>query len=596
MPDPLTVSAPDGGATRFVVGAGAPGLPPGAAARAAASLGPALLAATLAVAAQLLGLHGTDQAMQVFMVGQVRAHGLSVLDTAWYGGVYPMAYSAAFPLIGALLGVGGAAVAAGTGAAWAFDRLVTAHFGRRPLGSWYFAASTLVQVGIGELPFLCGEAFGLLAVLALVHRRRPAAVALGVVAALCSPLAAAFLAMVCLAWWAHQLPRATTVGETAGGAGAARARARRLLALAAAGLTRRPGALALAAASMGVVGVLALAFPGTGPFPFTWTELVVVELLCAAVLSPLVATTSAVRLAVAVYGVASLVSFLVPNPLGGNAGRLASAVGVPLLACFVSARTPVRPRAATRWRSYGAVVLVPFAVWQWAPSLSAVRPAHDAPSSTAAFFAPLLHHLAATPPAASRVEVVPLADHWEAAYVGASRLSLARGWERQIDTARNPVFYTPGALTGDSYRSWLLANGVSWVAMPRVPLAQVDYAGVQERALLTGGAVPGLTRVWQSSGWVLWRVDRSPGLVSGPASLRSLEGNTVVLEARRPGQVVVRLRASRYWSLQPAAAGCVGATADGWTALQVTRPGRITLHPAVGPARGPSCPAPPIGG
>ena len=588
MPEPTLL--PAGASSALAPGARLPL----AAARAA---GPALLAAGLAGLAQLLGLHGTDQAMQTFMVDQVRAHGVAVVDTAWYGGVYPLAYSAAFPLIGAVLGLAGSAIAASTLAAWAFDRLTTGYFGRRTLGTWYFAVSTLVQVVVGELPFLTGEAFGLAALVALTRGRRAAALALGAMAALCSPLAAAFLALACLAWWGHSLP---------GGELPLAARAGRLAEAARNHSWPRPAPLALAAAAMGVVVVLSVLFPGTGPFPFTWTELAMVELLCAAVLSPLVRTTAAVRIAVGLYGVASLVSFLVPNPLGGNAGRLASAIGVPLLACFVSARGPaaarlsVTPRAAMatrvarferRWRPYAAVVVVPFAVWQWGPSLSAVRAAHSAPSSTAAFYAPLVHRMAKAPPGASRVEVVPLADHWEAAYIGRTHLSLARGWERQIDTGRNPLFYTPGALTGETYQAWLLANGVSFVALPRVPLAQVDYAAVEERALLAARAVPGLTRIWQNSEWVLWRVDHSPGLVSGPASMRTLGTNLVVLTARSGGAVVVRLRSSPYWALQPASAGCVTATADGWTQLDLVGAGTVTLHAAVGPG-GPACPQP----
>lgn len=537
---------------------------------------PAGLAAALAALAWALGLHGTDQAAQVFRVLEVRRHGLALLDGGWYGGIYPLSYSVVFPLVGAAVGLAASAVATCTAAAWAFDRLVVRHLGARPAGSWYFAASTLLQVAIGQLPFLAGEALGLLAVLALGSRRRVLAAALAVGAALCSPLAAAFLAMACLAWgWRLR------------------------------GSDRTPVALALLA--MAVVGLLAVAFPGDGAFPFPWTELVVVELLCAAVASPLVRTTPAVRVAVGLYAVASLAAFVVPNPLGGNAGRLGSAVGVPLLACFATAPAAVRPRLTLaggaawrtgravaahlgdRWQRWAAAALVPFAVWQWAPGVHAVIDSQRDPATAEAFYAPLVARLRTAPLAASRIEIVPTAEHWEAAYVATAGLSLARGWERQIDTARNPLFYRPGLLTPASYRAWLLGAGVSWVALPRTHL---DYAGVAEAALLRSGRVPGLRRVWRSADWELWSVRGSPGLVSGPAALTGLAPDHVDLLAAAAGAVTVRIRYTSYWTLPPGA-GCVAPDPAGWTVVQVARPGPIDLAADLRPVRGPVCATPP---
>ena len=85
-----------------------------------------------------------------------------------------------------------------------------------------------------------------------------------------------------------------------------------------------------------------------------------------------------------------------------------------------------------------------------------------------------------------RVEVVPTALHWEAVYV-ALRFPLARGWERQLDTANNPIFYDPGRLTPRSYRAWLLDNGVRFVALSD---ARLDYAAYGEAYLVRRG-VPG---------------------------------------------------------------------------------------------------------
>ncbi len=147
------------------------------------------------------------------------------------------------------------------------------------------------------------------ALVALQRGRRPLALLLGTLAALCSPLAAAFLAMVCLAWAAY-------------------------------GSGRRGWLIATAGVSLGFIVAIGVLFPGDGAFPFPWQGLVVTELLCLTALTPLVRTTPAVRLGALFYAAASFFSFLVPNPLGGNAPRLAASIGVPLLACFLTAPGP----------------------------------------------------------------------------------------------------------------------------------------------------------------------------------------------------------------------------------------------------------------
>ena len=64
---------------------------------------------------------------------------------------------------------------------------------------------------------------------------------------------------------------------------------------------------------------------------------------------------------------------------------------------------------------------------------------------------------------------------------------LARGWERQLDTATNPVFYR-GDLNRLTYASWLADNSVRYVALPS---AKPDRSSYAERALIENGpAVP----------------------------------------------------------------------------------------------------------
>jgi hypothetical protein len=274
--------------------------------------GPALLALLLDTIAWIVGVHGTDLAAQDYRTDIVKLYGVVLWDPRWYGGNFPFGYSVLSPVLGALVGVGLLTIAAATIATICFDRLTIALVGRRTLGSWYFAASTVLAVTIGQVPYLTGEAAALAAGLALVGGRRKLAIALGLIAVLLSPLAGAFLVMVCVIWAIYD------------------GRRRRL-------------ALAVAAVCTVVVGALGLAFPGTGAFPFDWGGLVIVELLCATVLSPLVSAPRPIKLAAALYGVASLAAFVVPNPIGGNAARLAESFGIPVVACVVTAPAEATP-------------------------------------------------------------------------------------------------------------------------------------------------------------------------------------------------------------------------------------------------------------
>ena len=554
------------------------------------SVAPSALALVLGSTALLLGWAGVDQAAQTYRTVQYQLHGLMLWDSGWYAGNFPLGYSVLFPAVAGTFGIKVVAVASAVIATWSFDRFIRTYLGSRPLGTWYFAVSTLLPVTIGQWPFLAGEACGLLALVSLQRGRRSVALALAVLAALFSPLSAAFLALGCLAWAAYS--------------------------------GRRRWIISTAVAALVVIGLLSILFPGTGPFPFPWTGLVPTELLCLCCLTPLVQTTPAVRMGALLYGAASMFSYLVPNPLGGNAPRLAASVGVPLLACFVTAPGPAldqlsHSRVVTgliasgrrvalpgRWRYAAVALVVPFAIWQWAPWDGVITSAGAAPYTQSAFYKPLLNELSAVTPVPVRVEVVPTADHWESAFV-APHVSLARGWERQLDIGDNPLFYTQGELTASSYSAWLSAEGISYVALPSAPL---DYAAKAEGALLSSGQVPGLTLVWTSSAWKMWQVAASPGLVSGPAALVELGPDHLTLQATGTGTVTVRVRYTKLWGVASGAAcvgpafgsggggggGSGGATspAHQWTSVTVLAPGTIQLSTSLlhSPTP-PGCPA-----
>jgi hypothetical protein len=225
-------------------------------------------------------------------------------------------------------------------------------------------------------------------------------------------------------------------------------------------------------------------------------------------------------------------------------------------------------------------MVVPFAVWQWAPSGSVVTSPASHPELQESFYQPLLQELALRAPEPIRVEVPPTLEHWEAAFL-APHISLARGWERQLDIADNSLFYTAGALTASSYKTWLDTNGITWVALPSAPL---DYASQGEARLLESGQVAGLDLVWQTPDWRLWRVDGSPGLVSGAASLTSVGPDHLVLQVSQPGPITVRVHYTDFWTVT-AGAACLSAAPGGWTGIDAVTVGPLelsasVLHPA----------------
>jgi hypothetical protein len=495
-----------------------------------------LVAAALALLAVLVGLRGVDLPAQLYRVDLFHRAGLTLWDNHWYGGHWTLNYSVIFPPLAGLVGVGLTEVASATVAAWMFDRLAVGHFGKQArAGSLVFALGTLAQVAIGQLPFLLGEALALSACLMIARRRWAPAVALAFATPLASPLAGAFLALALVAWLAATWRDA---------------RPARALPLAA----------ALGAAGLPAVALSAL-FPGQGLMPFPALDCVWLLVLFAAAGLVVPSRWRGLRLGAVVYLAAIVVSFVISTPVGGNVSRLGECVGAPLVLCALWPRR----------RLLAISVALPIAALQWGPALSTFVSNGSDPSTKRAYFQPLIGFLARHQSPIGRVEVVPTKLHWEAAYVAAS-VPIARGWERQLDTADNPIFYTLAALNPDTYTHWLTANGVRYVALPDVPL---DYAGKAEAALIRT-RLPALRRVWHNAHWQVFAVRGSTGIVSGPAQLVSLNGSSMVLDASGPGVINVHVRYSAGWTLA-SGQGCVRQAADGSTTIDGASAGRLQL-------------------
>jgi len=168
-----------------------------------------------------------------------------------------------------------------------------------------------------------------------------------------------------------------------------------------------------------------------------------------------------------------------------------------------------------------------------------------------------------------RIEVVPMHGHEESTDV-ARTIPLARGWLRQLDTARNPLFYD-GTLDAARYLRWLRERGVTYVALPRGPL---DWPSRGEERLLRRG-VPGLSEVWSDRWWRLFEVSGS-GVVAG-GRLVSSDRSRLVVDVPGPGRVEIASWWS-HWSSLTGPDGCIRAgRRPGWTTMAVQRPGRYVL-------------------
>jgi hypothetical protein len=473
----------------------------------------AAVAGALAVLWLVLAPRTPDLAAQVFRAEHFRDHGFAVVNLQWYGGHHMPSYSLLFPPLAALLGERVVGALAAVACAALFAALAREHFGERATaGVLLFAAGTTAELLIGRLTFVLGTAVALAALLAVQRRRPGLAVLLAVATTAASPVAALFLAMAAL-------------------------------------VVPRP---AVAAAALGSAVALALAFASGGAQSWGGRSfaLVLAAALLVAVLLPRHETV--LRRGAVVYAAASVVAFVLSTPMGSNATRVAALLAAPLLVCALPGRR--RPALIV-------AAAVPLLVYQWWGPVREVAK-HDA-SATAAYHAPLVAELERR--GAQRVEVPFTRMHWESVHV-ALRVPLARGWEAQLDRARNPLFHEPG-LTAGRYRRWLRDNAVGYVALPDVAL---DPAGRAEGRLVARG-VDGLDEVWRNAHWRLYRVAgaRSVGARTTPTSF--------TVTARRAGRTVVRVRHSRYWRAARGAACLTRARGD-WTEVRARRPGTIEVE------------------
>jgi hypothetical protein len=494
----------------------------------------------------LLAPRSPDLAAQTYRATLFEGSGFTLWDDNWYGGHHLPGYSLLFPWLALLAGirlVGALAVLVST---FAFERIALAVYGPRARwGAVCFALAAAGDLWIGRITFALGVTFAVLAVLALVRERPWLAAALTGVCAATSPVAGLLLA----------LAGATHVLVT-----------RRALA----GLT-------LALPALLVVLPLEALFPEGGWEPFAASSVIATLAVTLAFLYALPREERLLRIGGLVYLGVTVLS-IAPTPMGSNIARYAVLLAGPLALCALGRdgfRQPGRPLVASVLAVAGIVV------WTaWGPVRESTGVIGD-PSTSAAYYTPLKRFLAAHGGSLVRVEVPFTHSHWEAALL-APRFPLARGWERQLDTKNDPIFFKD-PLTRGGYRAWLKDNAVSYVALPDVRL---DGSSDEEAALIRAG-VPYLREVLSSAHWRVFAVLDPTPLASAPGVLTALDHDSFTLRFPMRGVSVVRVHYTRYWTAVSGRA-CVAPAPGGWTAVSVKAPGvvRVAARFSLGRALG----------
>ena len=265
------------------------------------------------------------------------------------------------------------------------------------------------------------------------------------------------------------------------------------------------------------------------------------------------------------YALATTVAFFAQTPMGSNAVRLAALFAGPIALC--AATIPRRRLTRTAF----VIVLLLLAFWQWSSGVRDFLASQNEPSAKTSYYQPLLRFLATQRPEDGRVEIPFTRSHWEAAVV-APHFPLARGWERQLDAGRNPLFYK-GILTNFTYANWLAEHAVQFVALPDV---KPDESSFKERGLIERDP-PYLKLIRRLPHWRIYDVVLPhPMVINGPGAdirLTRIDSDEVGLDVRAPGTALVRVRWSPYWRVPGA---CVERAGD-WTRVSARRPGKLQM-------------------
>ncbi|MEV7385222.1 MFS transporter [Streptomyces sp. NPDC091215] len=460
---------------------------------------------------------GGDLAAQDAWAEFVGRHPDSAYNLAWYGGMHPVSYSVVSPYLMSVLGVRTTMMIAGTASAGLLTLLlIRSRAVRNPL--WTASAGVfalLCNAISGRVTFGLGTAFALASVGAVFcwpHRWRfkrwakaLVAAPLAALATMSSPVAGLFIGLVAVALFLQK---------------------------------RRPGAWALGLAPAAVVAVSAWLFPFSGTQPMTIGSVILplgYGLLC---LFLVPRQWKTVRLTAAVYSLAVVLVWLVSSQIGSNISRLPMLfAGAALVAAL--------PYTVPRSRKYYVTVLAFLGFVGWIGFKSVDDIIHTTPAASwARELAPLVHQLQQVGAEKGRVEVVPARSHREASAL-APYVNLARGWNRQADMERNPLFYDD-TLNSANYHEWLQRWAVHFVVLPK---GEPDGdGGERERALVRRG-MPYLKQIWGDANWQLFKVTDPIPLAEPNAVVDSAEQGELTIEVHKAGRILIRIPYSPWLSI-----------------------------------------------
>ncbi len=479
---------------------------------------PVLLTTAVAAAVHLLWFFffansGGDIAAQDAWAEFVGRHPGTAYNLAWYGGMHPVSYSVVSPYLMSVLGVRTTMMVVGTvSSALTALILVRVPAVRNPLACALAGVfAYLCNALSGRVTFGLGMMFALGAVAAVFcwpHRWRYKRWAKAVVAAPLaglatagSPVAGLFLGVVAAALFLNK---------------------------------RRPGAYALGLAPVAVVVLSAWLFPFSGTQPMALGTLSLPFLYSVFVFFLVPRDWHTVRTAAAVYGAGTLLTYVVDSQIGSNVSRMAMLfAGVVLLAAL--------PYTAPRTRRWYALIVVFAGLNFWIGFKGVDDIVRTAPAASwNRELAPLVNQLQKVGAERGRVEVVPASSHREASAL-APYVNLARGWNRQADMKRNPLFYDD-TLDPVNYREWLDRWAVHYVVLPT---GMPDSGGEQEAALVEKGQ-PYLKAVWSDANWKLFRVLDPVPLADPPATVERAGDDELTIRVQTAGRVLIRIPYSRW--------------------------------------------------
>ncbi|UFR03937.1 MFS transporter [Streptomyces sp. Go40/10] len=513
---------------------------------------------------------GGDLAAQDAWAEFVGRHPDSAYNLAWYGGMHPVSYSVVSPYLMSVLGVRTTMMIAGTLSAGLLTMvLIRSRAVRNPLWASLAGVFALLCNAIsGRVTFGLGTMFALGAVAAVFcwpyrwryKRWAKALVAapLAALATMASPVAGLFVGLVAVALFLQK---------------------------------RRPGAWALGLAPSAVVAVSAWLFPFSGTQPMIFGSVVLPLLYGLFCLFLVPKEWVTVRLTAAVYSVSVVLVWLINSQIGSNISRLPMLfAGATLVAAL--------PYTVPRSRKWYVTVLAFLGFVGWLGFKSVDDIIHTTPAASwARELAPLVNQLQKAGAEKGRVEVVPARSHREASAL-APYVNLARGWNRQADMERNPLFYDD-TLNSATYHEWLQRWAVHYVVLPK---DNVDGDG-GERELLQRG-MPYLRQIWGDANWQLFKVTDPTPLAEPNAVVDRAEQGEMTLRVRKAGRILIRIPYSPWLSVvdehgksQPyeKTKACLMATpedvdGDKWTVLHAPKAGTYRLAAPYQLPRGTPCP------